>query len=186
MTTEAPIEPESTTDVPAAEDNLAALSAEELAEMARDLQARLEQAEAKVAENLDGWQRARAEFANYKRRTDGEFSRMRENVTADVVTEFLTVMDDLDMAISTLPDTPEAERWTNGVILVQRKMAQLLEKLDVYRIPAVGEEFDPTLHEAVMQDNTPDFESGQVTAVLREGYRMGERVLRPSMVKVAN
>lgn len=154
----------------------------EVAQLAEALAA----AEERAAENLDGWQRARADFLNYKRRIEGQMESMRGYVTGDIIAEFLPVIDDLGLALQNLPDTPAAEKWADGIALVHRKLDALLEKHEVERLPGKGEAFDPAMHEAISQEDSAEHESGEIIEVLREGYRMGERILRPSLVRVAS
>lgn len=151
------------------------------------LQAALDAAEARAAENLDGWQRARADFANYKRRMEGEMVAVRSNAAADIIATFLPVLDDLDLALRNAPqvDDRELAQWINGVLMVQRKLYGVFERHGVSRIEALGQPFDPNKHEAVMQEPSETHDSGTVIDVLREGYQMGDRVIRPSMVRVA-
>lgn len=149
------------------------------------LQHELEQTKAQSQEYLEGWQRARAEFANYKKRVarDQEDSRMR--IAADTLTKYLGVIDDLERALKERPDDGEAAAWAEGIELIYRKMFGVLETEGVEVINAEGEHFDPTLHEAISHDESEDHEEGDVIEVVQPGYRLGERVLRPAMVRVA-
>ncbi len=149
------------------------------------LQHELEQTKAQSQEYLEGWQRARAEIANYKKRVarDQEDSRMR--IAADTLTKYLGVIDDLERALKERPDDGEAAAWAEGIELIYRKMFGVLETEGVEVINAEGEHFDPTLHEAISHDESDDHEEGDVIEVVQPGYRLGERVLRPAMVRVA-
>lgn len=149
------------------------------------LQHELEQTKAQSQEYLEGWQRARAEFANYKKRVarDQEDARMR--IAADTLTKYLGVIDDLERALKERPDDGEAAAWAEGIELIYRKMFGVLETEGVKVIDAEGEHFDPTLHEAISHDESDDHEEGDVIEVVQPGYRLGERVLRPAMVRVA-
>jgi molecular chaperone GrpE len=153
------------------------------------LQAELDQAKAKSTEYLDGWQRARAEFANYKRRVEKEQSEANQNATARVIGRFLDAIDDFDRAMADRPGEdagPEAvNRWATGVSLIQRKLQNLLETENVERIQAEGQPFDPNLHEAVTHEDSDSHEAGAIIGVVRQGYRIGERVIRPALVRVA-
>jgi molecular chaperone GrpE len=158
-------------------------------EAAEALQPALEAAEAKAAEYLEGWQRARAEFANYKRRVEKEQSETQQYATARVVGRFLDVIDDFDRAMQDRPAAeadPEAlARWAAGIGLIQRKLQTLLDAENVERIPAEGVVFDPNLHEAVTHEDSDGHEPGQVIGVIRQGYKIGDRVIRPALVRVA-
>jgi molecular chaperone GrpE len=153
------------------------------------LQTELDGAKAKAAEYLEGWQRARAEFANYKRRVEKEQSEAHQYAAARVIGRFLDAIDDFDRAMADRPaDDAGAEalaRWAAGVGLIQRKLQTVLESENVERIPAEGQPFDPTLHEAVTHEDSDGHEPGAVIGVLRQGYRLGDRVIRPALVRVA-
>lgn len=158
----------------------------EPAVLEQTLEEQLDMAQAEAAEYLDGWQRARAELANYRKRTERERARWRETIRGEVVTDLLDILDDFDRAMENLPDEVADHEWVGGVALIQRKLETQLGQMGVAEIEAEGETFDPELHEAVMQREDPDHEAGQIIEVLRKGYRLEDRVLRPSMVVVAS
>jgi molecular chaperone GrpE len=142
----------------------------------------LGEAQAKAEEYLDALQRERADFTNYRRRTEIEAKESYRTITGTTIKKFLTVMDDLERALS---HRPEDNSWADGIELVHRKFQSILDAEGITRIEAEGKPFDPNLHEAVMQEPSPEHEPGTVIAVLQQGYMLGERVLRPAMVKVA-
>jgi molecular chaperone GrpE len=150
------------------------------------LQAELEQSQAQAAEYLDGWQRARAEFANYKKRTESEREELRRSSTEGLLLKLLPVVDDIERAFQTLPEDSADESWVEGFRMIQRKLQSVLESQDITPIEAVGQPFDPLWHEAVMQEETDAYPDGYVAEEMQRGYRLGDRVLRPSMVKVAS
>jgi molecular chaperone GrpE len=182
-------EPEEAKEQPLAEPNNEAGEAElveQPIDLFKDLTEQLKQAKAEAAENLDGWQRARAEFANYKRRTDAERADLLANAGADVLKRVLPIVDDFDRAAATLPDELKSQPWVNGVMLVHRKLAALLEQSNVKPIAAnPGDAFDPNLHEAITHEEAEAIESGHIIGEVQRGYKLGERVLRPAMVRVA-
>jgi molecular chaperone GrpE len=152
----------------------------------KDLMEQLNQAQAQAAEYLDGWQRARAEFANYKRRTEAERIELSATAGADVLMRVLPAIDDFDRAANTLPDDLKDHAWINGVMLIYRKLLNTLDASNVKPIVVQpGDAFDPTIHEAITHEDSDQFSSGQIIAELQRGYKMGERVLRPAMVRVA-
>jgi molecular chaperone GrpE len=177
------------TDAEQVETPNGANGAEQAAEAAEAIRSELEAVKAKSAEYLEGWQRSRAEFANYKRRVEKEQSETYQNATARVISRFLDVSDDFDRAVKEKPADPtDAEalaKWAAGVELIQRKLHNILEAEGVERIQAEGQAFDPQLHEAVTQEESDAHEPGQIIGVVRQGYRLGERVIRPAMVRVA-
>ncbi len=174
---------------PEQSDGAAANGADLAAEAAEATRSELEAVKAKSAEYLEGWQRARAEFANYKRRVEKEQSETYQNATARVISRFLDVNDDFDRAMQEKPADPnDAEalaQWAAGVGLIQRKLQNILDAEGVERVPAEGLPFDPKQHEAVTQEESDSYEPGQVIGVVRQGFRIGDRVIRPAMVRVA-
>jgi len=147
--------------------------------------ARWGEARSLADEYLDGWQRARAEFANYKKRVDRELEQARGTVAAEVLTHILPILDDLERALRDRPEAENLQAWAEGIELIHRKLATLLEAEGVEQIQAVGETFDPNVHEAITFEENDEVEHGKIIDVIRQGYRLGERVLRPAMVRVA-
>ena len=147
------------------------------------LTSQLAEAQARAAEYLEGWQRAQAEFANYKRRLERDNAAFREIARGDVIRRFLPVVDDLERALANRPSDEHA--WVGGIELVYRKLLGLLDSEGLKRIEAEGKAFDPNLHEAISQEHNEDFESGQVISVVQQGYILGDRVIRHAHVRVA-
>ena len=146
------------------------------------LRSRLEQAEAKAAENLDGWQRAVAEFHNYKKRIDRDRQSDKAIMKGDLIKRVLPVLDDLERA---LQNRPEEDAWGSGIELIKRKLQALLEAEGIKRIEAEGTMFDPNFHEAISYEPADGLESGHVIAVIQNGYMLNDYVIRPAMVRVA-
>jgi molecular chaperone GrpE len=136
-------------------------------------------------ETTDGWQRERADFSNYKKRIDRDREMQRGMITADICKKFLVVVDDLERAMKNRPQEGDGAAWADGVDLVMRKMMGILEMENITRIPAETELFDPNRHEAVSSEPSEDHESGAIIEVLQQGYMIGDRVLRPALVRVA-
>jgi molecular chaperone GrpE len=149
------------------------------------LQNELLQARAKADEYLDGWQRARAEFANYKKRVERDQAQVYQNAAGSIIKRYLDVLDDLDRALRNRPESGEGAAWAAGIDLIYRKLLTVLESEGVKLMNPVGQPFDPNQHEAIVQEDSPDHESGAVIEVLQHGYTLGDRVLRPARVKVA-
>jgi len=160
---------------------MVALSMEEF----EALQDELEKSRAKSNEYFDGWQRERADFINYKKRIDREAASMQQNATASVVKKYLVILDDLERALKTRPTGGEGAAWADGIELIYRKLTNLLQQEGVCRMEAEKEFFDPRRHEAIMQEESPDHESGQIIEVIQQGYLLGDRVIRPALVRVA-
>lgn len=149
------------------------------------LEERLVESEAKAAEYLDGWQRARAEFANARKRLERERAEAYGTAAVDFVKRLLPILDDLDRAIDSAPPEIAENRWFEGLDLVNRKIRSILDSLDVHPIEALGEPFDPNFHEALALKEADGVESGLVIEELQTGYRLGDRVIRPSLVNVS-
>jgi molecular chaperone GrpE len=163
----------------------ALLETEDLGDEGQSLTSELEEWQSKANEYLDGWQRSRAEFANYKKRVERDQALVAQKATANTIKRFLDVMDDLELALKNRPQEGEGASWADGVELVYRKFSSILETEGVTPIETDGQYFDPTLHEAITNEDNPDFESGQIIEVLKRGYFIGDRVLRPATVRVA-
>jgi molecular chaperone GrpE len=157
----------------------------ELLEKIEELTRELEATKATADEHRYNWQRSAADFANYKRRTDEERSTLAAFSNASLIAKMLAVLDDFDRALENVP--PEAhDAWIEGVKLVERKLRNVLESEGVTPIQAVGQPFDPNLHEAVVHEETADHPDNHVIDEVQRGYRLHDRVIRPSLVRVAN
>ena len=128
--------------------------------------------------------RTAAEFDNYRKRIDRERRELSEFAAADVLKELLPILDNLERALQA-PAGADVDAYRKGVEMVQRQMLDLLRKRGVTPIETVGAEFDPNYHQAVTYDVSPDHREGEVIEELQRGYMLGERLLRPAMVKVA-
>lgn len=150
------------------------------------LQQELEQAHVQAAENFEGWQRERADFLNYKKRIERDQVQAVQNITGGIVKKYMVVLDDMERALKHAPEAGgDVQAWVGGIELIYRKLQNVLESEGVQRIEADGQMFDPNLHEAISHEDSPDHESGQVIEVLQQGYTLGDRVLRPALVRVA-
>jgi molecular chaperone GrpE len=152
-------------------------------ETLESLKEHLAAARAAADENLRGWQRSQADFVNFRRRVDQERSDLLKIAESGLILDFLPVIDDLDRALQGLPPELRAVTWVEGILLIERKLQAVLEAHGVKPIEALGKQFDPHEHEAVMRDGDPD-EATTVTGELQRGYRLHDRVLRPALVKV--
>jgi molecular chaperone GrpE len=152
-------------------------------ETLESLQAKLDAALAASEENMRGWQRSQADFVNFRRRVEQERSELLKLAESGLVLDFLPVVDDLDRALGGLPPELRGLTWVDGILLIEKKLQAVLEAHGVKAIEALGKEFDPHEHEAVMREGDPD-EATTVVGELQRGYRMHERVIRPSLVKV--
>jgi len=146
------------------------------------LQVQLAEAESKVSEYKDGWARSQAEFQNYKRRIERDNALTYANMKGDIVKKILPALDDLERA---LQNRPADDSWASGIELIARKLQNILESEGVKRIEAKGVEFDPNFHEAITHEPSEEVESGHIIDVVQNGYILGERVVRPALVRVA-
>jgi molecular chaperone GrpE len=137
--------------------------------------------------------RKTAEFDNYRRRVERERRELTDYATADLLHDVLPLVDDLERALAAAaPETQEAgdpiaalRAYRIGVELIHRQLIELLRKKGVTPIDALGTDFDPHVHQAVTQEPSASHREGEVMAELRRGYKLGDRLLRPAMVKVA-
>lgn len=144
-------------------------------------------AEAVEAETLslkDKMLRNHAELENFKRRSNEELSRYLKYSSQGVATKLIDVVDNFERAVAVEPEDDATKNFLVGFKMIFDQLMRILDDEDVKVIETVGKEFDPNVHQAVMNDNNPDFESGFVTAELQKGYKLKDRVIRPAMVKV--
>ena len=139
----------------------------------------------KVDEFSDGWQRERAEFANYRKRMSRDLDAQKINNMIDIIKKYLAVKDDLERALKNMPAALTDEPWIDGIQLINQKLSNLLDGEGIQSIPAEGAAFDPEIHEAISHEDNPEVESGFIIEVVQQGYTIGERVVRPSQVRVS-
>ncbi len=145
----------------------------------------IQELEIKAAENLDGWQRSQAEFANYKKRMTRDQDQMKDDLKGNVIRRYLEILDDLERALGNKPQGSEGADWAAGIELVYRKLISYVEAEGVRQMEIEKGIFDPNMHEAISQEESDDHESGEIVEILQPGYLIGDRVLRPAVVKVA-
>jgi molecular chaperone GrpE len=144
-----------------------------------------EQSELEASELLDLLRRERADFVNYRHRLQQERAGDRQAAQATVLEQLLPLLDDLDRAMERLPKELEEHPWARGVALSRDRLRHAFEELGLSRVGHVGEPFDPAIHEALFYDVRPDEDDRRVIEVIRPGYRLGDRLLRPAQVGVA-
>ena len=143
----------------------------------------LAEEKARAEANLAGWQRAQADFINYKRRVEQEKNEISQFANFILILNLLPILDDWERALASIPDDLANLSWVEGIRLIERKLRGVLEAQGLSPITAVGEPFDPNLHEAAMQGKG---EEGIVVDELQKGYKFRDRVIRPSKVVVGN
>ena len=141
-----------------------------------------EELEQEVASTKDMYQRMLAEYANYKRRTEQEKEQLSTFVKAEMLKVLLPTLDNLERAVA----APAGEEYKTGVDMTIRQLSESLTAQGLESIDPQGQPFDPEIHHAVMREDAYGVEADTVTEVFQKGYRLGGRVLRPAMVKVAN
>ncbi len=137
----------------------------------------------KAEEYLASWQRAQADFINYKRRSEQEKQDLGKYANATLFCDMLPVLDDLERALNAIPEEYFKSDWVEGVRLVERKFRSVLERQGVKPVCALGMAFDPKLHEAVRQDKGPE---GVVVQEFQKGYTLHDKLLRPARVVVGS
>ena len=126
--------------------------------------------------------RLMADFQNYKKRVEKEKKDLYSYANEKIMTELLAVLDNFERAL----DHDTGDGFREGIEMIFKQLTDVLEKSGLAEIPALGEEFDPNVHSAVMTEETEDYESGKVSGVMQKGYTLNGKVIRPTMVKVAN
>jgi molecular chaperone GrpE len=157
-----------------------------LEDQVSSLKTSLEQAQQEAAENLDTAQRAQAEMVNFRRRTDEDRIANAKYANSRLIANILPVLEELDLAISHTESSSEInDSFLEGIKLIQRKLTGVLESEGVAAIEAVGLMFNPMEHEAVGTEESSEMEPGYITQILRPGFRLHDRVIRPAQVMVA-
>jgi molecular chaperone GrpE len=139
----------------------------------------------KVDDFSDGWQRERAEFANYRKRITRDQDTEKQNSKLAILRKYLDIHDDLELAIKNMPDHVKSDAWVNGIMLIYQKLSNLLNGEGMQPILAENSAFDPAFHEAISSEEVEGFESGKIIEVVQKGYMIGDRVIRPARVRVA-
>jgi len=143
----------------------------------------LAEEKAKAEANLANWQRAQADFINYKRRSEQEREEISKFANSLLMLNLLPILDDFERALASIPPKLAGFTWVEGIMLIERKLQASLEAQGLSQIKALGEPFDPKLHEAAMHGKGKE---GIVTEELQKGYKLHDRVIRPAMVVVGN
>ncbi len=179
---EAGKKPEEFSEQAAGETPAAAPEVPSVDEALTELQKQLAEAQSQAAEYKDGWQRSVADFQNYRRRVETEKAETYQLAVGSIIKRYLPVLDDMERAMEA---RPADLAWADGVELICRKLQSILEAEGLKRIDAEGQKFDPNFHEAISQEPADGVESGTVLGVIRNGYMLGDRVIRPAIVRVA-
>jgi molecular chaperone GrpE len=141
---------------------------------------------AEAEKNLDGWQRERAEFQNYKRRVEREQKDQQRKAELDAMKLIFPIVDDFERALANIPADLQNHGWVTGTALIMGKFKRLFEAYDISLINPANEPYDPYLHQAISREDSDTVESGHVIETLQKGYKSGDIILRPALVRVAN
>lgn len=149
------------------------------------LQQQLQEEKLKAAEHYDQYLRAVAELRNYKKRVEQEREQLTQEANAGLIARLLPVLDDFGRAMSLLPDEKLLHfSWIEGIALIYRRLQTVLEQHGLRPVEALGQHFDPRLHEAVLFEEVPAEQDQVILGELQKGYKLHERLLRPALVKV--
>lgn len=150
-----------------------------------DLQQQLEQERQRVRDLQDRWQRAAADLANFRKRTEQERGDMERFASMLLVSELLPVLDNFERALATIPGNLAMLTWIQGVMLIERHFRAILEHQGLAPVEAEGQQFNPHLHEAINERETDEAAPGTIIQVYQKGYTMHGRVIRPTLVEIA-
>ncbi len=160
-------------------------SKEEVNEL-EQLKLKLEKAEASSKDYLDKLQRSMAEFDNFRKRTNVEKASMYENGARDTIEKLLPILDNFERAILSTPEEDKNSAMFKGIDMIFNQMVETFKNMGVEEVAGVGETFDPNIHNAVLHIDDDSFGENVVAEVMQKGYKYKDKIIRPSMVKVAN
>lgn len=149
-----------------------------------ELESQLNVERARAEDYLKNWQRAQADFINFRRRNEQERADLVKFANSRLLLQLLPSLDDFDRAVEHMPEEVAQSQWGQGLLLIDRKLRAVLEKEGLKPVEAVGSEFDPNFHEAIANEEAGAENSGKVVDELQKGYMLGDRLLRPALVKV--
>ena len=147
-----------------------------------ELEAEIEKLKAEIKERDDKYLRMAAEYDNFRRRSREEHTACYENALSDTVAELLPIIDNLERATI----YSDAEKVRDGLVMIEKSVAAVFEKLGITELGKVGEKFDPNLHNAVMHIDDESYGEGEIVEVFQKGYKKGNKIIRFAMVKTAN
>lgn len=150
------------------------------------LKLKLEKAESSSKDYLDKLQRSMAEFDNFRKRTNLEKASMYENGARDTIEKLLPILDNFERAILSTPEEDKSSAMFKGIDMIFNQMVETFKNMGVEEVAGVGETFDPNIHNAVLHIDDDSFGENVVAEVMQKGYKYKDKIIRPSMVKVAN
>lgn len=151
------------------------------------LRQNLKEEQIRATEYLDGWQRARAELANARKRWERESAQTYTNALVNSIAKLLPVLDDFERAVQTLPENLNGHTWIDGILLIYRKLQTIIEQQGVVPIQVEpGLPFDPAYHEAITHEPHETYKAGAIIGEFQKGYKLNDRVVRPALVRVSS
>lgn len=150
-----------------------------------EIEQQLRAEQQKAEEYLDLLRRTQADFINYRRRVTQEQAELRTAAQISLFKQLLPILDDFERAVDVTPENLAQDPWVQGLLLIARRLTALLDQLGVSQIGEPGEKFDPRLHEALTMEVRAGVPEGTILQVVRSGYALGERTIRPAQVVVA-
>ena len=150
------------------------------------LEKEIESLKTELEDQKDSYLRAHADFDNYKKRVKRDAARSYQDAMSSILKIFLSVSDDIERALKNPPKENEISSWINGIELIHQKLMGQMKNQGVERMNIKpGDQFDPNMHEAITQEEHPEYKDGQIIDVVQPGYQISDRVIRPAMVRVA-
>lgn len=180
-----PVIPISERQDPVGQEALAAGMEENLEKLLETERNRAEAEHQRAEEYRRDLQRVQADFINYKRRVEQEKAEHTKFANGMLILKLLPVLDDLERAVDTVRPELAGLNWVQGIMLIERKLRNILEAEGLSQIQALGADFDPRVHEAVIYQEGSEGDEGKVVSVLQQGYKLHDKVIRPAMVKVS-
>lgn len=144
----------------------------------------LVEAEKQAKEYLAGWQRAKADYVNYRKRTEENRLELMKFCNTDLILQILPVIDNFDYALNSTPDNLKTEKWVAGIIAIQDQLLGVLRENGVIEIETEGKRFDPNFHEAIEHVKNKQFKPGEIIEEVARGFKLNDKVIRAAKVKV--
>ncbi len=145
----------------------------------------LKKAQAQAKEYLAGWQRAKADYLNYRKRTEENRLELMKFCNTDLILQILPVIDNFDHALNSTPENLKGDKWVAGIIAIQDQLLGVLKENGVTEIETEGKKFDPNFHEAIEHVKNKQFKPGMIIEEVARGFKLNDKVIRAAKVKVA-
>jgi len=154
--------------------------------MKKPLNLELEKLNNRIKELEEGWKRSQADFENYRKRNEQDRINLFATANLDLIIKILPVMDNFRRSAQHVPEDIKNNEWAKGIELIEKHLESILSQEGLTKVETkAGDNFNPSIHEAISHEENKDFKSDQIIAVVDEGYKLGEKILRPAKVRVA-